>query len=272
MSKKHKRKKLTRRTADKYQLYLQSVQEPEVEVDFFHKVYRKRFGRRPLRLREDFCGTAAVCVEWVKSHKDRTAVGVDLDPEPLAWCREHFLPDLNDDQRDRITLREQDVRALDATKYDIVAAQNFSFFLFKTRPALREYFEYALGNLADDGLLIADMMGGSECHLEDRTEKRKKDGFTYLWEQKRFDPITHETQFAIHFKFPGGSKWKNAFEYDWRLWTMPEVRELLAEAGFSKADVYWEGADEDGEGDGDFRIRKHADADPAWIAYIVAQK
>jgi len=34
--------------------------------------------------------------------------------------------------------------------------------------------------------------------------------------------------------------------------------------------VYWEGVDEDGEGDGVFRRRSHGTADPAWIAYVVA--
>lgn len=267
-----KNHKLTRRNADKYKLYLASVQEPEVETAFFNKVYRKRFGCPPLSLREDFCGTAAICVDWVRSRADRIAVGVDLDPQPLAWCTEHLLPSLTAAQRARLKLLEQDVRTTGSQKFHIVSAQNFSFFLFKTRDSLREYFEYALSNLADQGLLVADMMGGSECMLEDRMDKRKKDGFTYLWEQKRFDPITHDTHFAIHFKFPDGSQWKDAFTYDWRLWTMPEVRELLREAGFSKVDVYWEGTDENNEGDGNFKIRKHVPADPAWIAYIVAQK
>jgi cyclopropane fatty-acyl-phospholipid synthase-like methyltransferase len=211
-------------------------------------------------------------VDWVKSRKDRIAVGVDLDHEPLQWCREHFIPKLKPQQQERLTLLEQDVRTSSGRKFDIIAAQNFSFFLFKTRDLLREYFEYVLGNLADDGLLIMDMMGGSECQLENHTEKRKKKGFVYYWEQLRFDPITHDAVFAIHFKFPDGSKWNNAFTYDWRLWGCPEVRELLLEAGFSKADVLWEGTDENNEGDSKFKVRKNVPADPSWIAYVVAQK
>jgi hypothetical protein len=267
-----KKHKLTRRNADKYDLYLKSVQEPEFEVEFFDKTFRKRFKRRPVTLREDFCGTAGVCVEWVKSRRDRAAIGVDLDPEPLQWCRDHFIPELDSDQRRRLTLLEQDVRSTSERRFDIVAAQNFSFFLFKTRQALREYFEYALSNLADEGLLVMDMMGGSECQLEDRTEKRRKKGFVYQWEHKRFDPITHCARYAIHFKFPDGSKWKNAFEYDWRLWTCPEVSELLTEAGFSRVDILWEGTDRHGEGNSRFKVRKNVPADPSWIAYVVAEK
>jgi hypothetical protein len=270
---KNKRKhKPTRKTADKYDLYQKAVQEPTFEVEFFDKQYHKRFGRKPVLLREDFCGTAQVCAEWVKSKKDRRAVGVDLDPEPLQWYRQNIEPTLKPDQAERVTLLETDVRTLAEEGADVLAAQNFSFFLFKTREALRDYFQYALDNLASEGMMVLDMMGGSEVMLEDHKDETKKEGFTYIWEQKRFDPTTHDAKFAIHFKFKDGTKWKNAFEYDWRIWTIPEVRELLVEAGFSKVDVLWEGTDEDGEGDSDFKIRKHVPADPAWIAYIIAEK
>jgi len=272
MAKERKKRKdrLTRKTADKYDLYLRSVQEPSVEVAFFNRVFKKQFGRRPTILREDFCGTAAVCCEWIRSRKDRIAVGVDLDPEPLQWSREHLIPKLKEHQRQRLTLLQEDVRQASPDKADVLAAQNFSFFLFRTREALREYFAYARANLADEGLMVLDMMGGSEVLLEEHEDKTKKDGFTYVWEQERFDPITHFTRFHIHFRFPDGSKMNKAFSYEWRLWMMPEVIELLNEAGFSQVDVYWEGVDEDGEGDGVFRVRRNAPADPAWIAYIVA--
>lgn len=270
---KNKRKhKLTCKTADKYDLYQKAVQEPTFEVEFFDKQYRKRFGRKPILLREDFCGTAQVCAEWVKSRKDRRAVGVDLDPEPLQWYREHIEPTLEPEQAERVTLLEDDVRTLADIGADVLAAQNFSFFLFKTREELRDYFQYALDNLAPEGMMVLDMMGGSEVMLEDHQDETKKKGFTYIWEQTRFDPTTHDAKFAIHFKFKDGSKWSNAFEYDWRLWTIPEVRELLLEAGFSKVDVLWEGTDKDGEGDSNFKVRRHVPADPAWIAYIIAEK
>jgi hypothetical protein len=80
-------------------------------------------------------------------------------------------------------------------------------------------------------------------------------------------------QCRIHFVFPDGSKMKDAFRYEWRLWSIPEIRELLVEAGFSKTVVYWEGTDEDSdEGDGDFQPTEIGDADAGWIAYISAEK
>jgi hypothetical protein len=65
---------------------------------------------------------------------------------------------------------------------------------------------------------------------------------------------------------------KKAFSYEWRLWSAPEIRELLLEAGFRKATVYWEGEDEDGDGNGEFTPDESGVADLAWIAYIVAEK
>ena len=80
-------------------------------------------------------------------------------------------------------------------------------------------------------------------------------------------------QFCIHFRFKDGSALSRAFQYDWRLWTLPEIRELLIEAGFERADVYWEGTDkETGEGTDVYRRREHAESDPAWIAYVVGVK
>jgi hypothetical protein len=84
--------------------------------------------------------------------------------------------------------------------------------------------------------------------------------------------VTGRAVCHIHFKFPDGSKIKRAFSYEWRLWTLPELREILEEAGFSNVAVYWEGEDEDGEGNGEFTETDTGDPDLAWVAYIVAEK
>ena len=66
---------------------------------------------------------------------------------------------------------------------------------------------------------------------------------------------------------------EKAFSYDWRLWTLPEIREILDEAGFTEVTIYWEGTDEEcNEGDGVVEPAETGDADPGWICYIVAQK
>jgi len=115
-----------------------------------------------------------------------------------------------------------------------------------------------------------DCFGGHEA-FEEMQEERKYDDFTYVWHQARYNPITGDYVCKIHFKFKDGSRLKNAFVYEWRLWTLPEIVEMLSEAGF-QASVYWEGTDEDGEGNGEFTLTDQGEADAGWIAYVVAQK
>ena len=90
-----------------------------------------------------------------------------------------------------------------------------------------------------------------------------------LYRVKSGDGIVSE---LFHFKFKDGSRLDKAFTYDWRFWTVPEITELLKEAGFSNSTVYWEETDEDGDETGEFVPATEGPADPSWIAYIVAQK
>ena len=106
-----------------------------------------------------------------------------------------------------------------------------------------------------------------EEEIEEETEHK---GFTYVWEQMPMDALSHEGIRYIHFRFPDGTEMKKAFTYDWRMWTLPELREILTEAGFSQVDVYWEGATEDGEGNGVFKKITKAPQEQSWIAYVVA--
>lgn len=261
------------RNADKYELYQASVQCPDADIDFFALAYKKAYRRKPLVLREDFCGTAAVSCAWVTSNKRRRAIGVDLDPEPLQWGEERNVSQLKPGAQQRVTLHRGDVRTVRTEPADVVAAQNFSFYIFRRREDVIAYFRAARNSLGDQGILVLDVFGGPEAISEDRREKRRVSGFTYVWDQRRFDPITHECTFHIHFRFPDGSKLKRAFTYEWRWWSIPEVREMLAEAGFRSSHVYWEGTDKHtGEGNGVFRRRRHAPGDPAWVSYVVGIK
>ena len=101
-------------------------------------------------------------------------------------------------------------------------------------------------------------------------EEREKEDFSYIWDQEKVCGITDEVLCHISFHFPDGSKMKKAFTYDWRRYGMRETQEILIDAGFSSVEVYWEGTDEDGEGDGEFTLQTEAENSEAWIAYLVA--
>lgn len=98
------------------------------------------------------------------------------------------------------------------------------------------------------------------------------EGYSYYWDQDCFDPITNEAQFYIHFKRRGEAKRQEVFSYDWRMWSIPELRDLLVEVGFSATYVYWEGSDKNGEGNGIFTRAERGEECEAWVAYIVAAK
>ena len=104
-------------------------------------------------------------------------------------------------------------------------------------------------------------------------EKRRVAGFTYIWDQHSYNPITGDALNYIHYRYPDGSEIRKAFTYDWRLWTLPELQELLREAGFAQVTAYWEGTDKKtGQGNDEFTPTVEGDADAGWIAYLVAGK
>jgi SAM-dependent methyltransferase len=277
------KKGYTAATADRHELYQLSVQNVESEIDFIDAEFRRLRGRDAVRLREDFCGTGNTACEWVRRRASNLAFGLDIDQPTLDWGVEHNLKSLKPAQRERVRLINRNVlEPGDAVGMDCVLAMNFSYWLFKTRDELRSYFKAVRASLADDGVFFLDHYGGSEA-MSEMVEKRaieagKGREFTYEWDQASYNPITGEMTCRIHFRFPDRTRMKNAFEYHWRLWTLPEIRELLAEAGFSKVTVYWEGDELDkkgeptGEGNGEFLPSEVGTADPAYISYIAAEK
>ena len=266
-----KRKPTMAETADIHELYEESVQNVEHEVEFLQKTFEDLRGRKAYLLREDFCGTASASCQWVRQGEEFQAIGVDIDPAVLEWGRVNRVGRLPAPDQARVRLVESDVLEVDTPAADMLVAFNFSYWTFKTRAKMLQYFRTAYNSLKDDGIFFVDLFGGPEAQ-EETKEKTKHKGFTYIWHQAEFHPVTHYMRTHIHFKFPDGSRIKRAFTYEWRLWTAPEIRELLLEAGFSSATVYWEGEDEDGEGNGEFSAEDKGEADLAWIAYIVAQK
>jgi SAM-dependent methyltransferase len=257
--------------ADRHDLYQKSVQDVGWEVGFLERIFHDLRGRAPLSMREDFCGTALAACEWVRRNPRHTAVGVDLDAEVLAWGREHNLARLTPEASKRIELLQQDVLKVRTQPVDMLLAFNFSYWIFKERATLKRYFRRARESLAEDGLFLLDAYGGSDAYLEMR-ERDDLGRFTYIWDQADYDPVSSHTTCHIHFAFPDGSRLSQAFTYHWRLWTLPELRELLLEAGFSAVSVYLEETDsETGEGTGEFALVERGEADPAWIAYLVAQ-
>lgn len=270
MGRRHKAAASMADSADRHVMYQEAVQDTEAELDFVEETYREIRGKALRTLREDFCGTANTACDFVQRKKSHLAYAVDIDSEVLDWGRKHNVSRLSKAEQKRLRLYEADVLKIKTPPAQAILAMNFSYYLFRTRDELRNYFRRARKALTDDGVLFLDCYGGYEAHMEIR-EPRDCDGFTYIWDQAQFNPINHHMTCHIHFKFPDGSKMKQAFTYHWRLWTLPELQEILTEAGFKNVQVYWEGTDEETEeGDGEYTPATVGDADPGWVTYITA--
>jgi len=256
---------------DRYALYQRAVQSPEVDCQFISDAYRDSRSKRPHDMREDFCGTFALCCEWVRRNRHNRAFGIDLDGEPLQYGREHNLAKLRTEPASRVHIQQGSVLTSRMPLVDVVVAMNFSYYIFKSRLILRRYFKRALQGLRHDGIFVLDCFGGKDCQ-EANQEYTSLGHFTYYWDQVRFDPVTNEALFYIHFKRRGEKRRERVFTYDWRMWTIPEIRETLLEAGFKRTFVYWEGTTRSGDGDGNFKRAEKGEECDGWIAYVVGEK
>jgi hypothetical protein len=264
---------------DRYALYEASVLSVDFDVDFVAKTFKKLRGRPAKTMREDFAGTAATAGEWVMRDKSHHAFAVDLDPEPFAWAQRHRIPVMRDAAK-RLTLVTADVRTVDLPPADLVMAFNFSFWIFKQRAELLRYFKSARRGLTKQGMMVLNTYGGPGATktLVERKRisgRRTIDGvaipaFHYVWDQESFNPVTNEIFCSIHFDLRGRPRMKRAFTYDWRAWSLPELRELILEAGFRDVQVWTDGWDDKtNEPDNKYKLRTYFENDEAWLAYVI---
>ncbi len=254
----------------KYRLYEKSVQDHLSDIDFINREYPKIKGGQALTLREDFCGTAALACAWAKQSAAHRAWGIDLDPEPIAYgMRKHYRR-MGDKARARMNYIQGNVLDDHPLKVDVTCAFNFSYFIFKERRQLLHYFRQVHRGLKKNGVFFLDIFGGTEC-LQALVEETEFSGHTYYWDCRAYNPLNNETDFAIHFKTKkDGVKYRNAFTYDWRHWSVREVTEALEEAGFASITTYWEGDDENGDGNGEYTPSKKEENCLSWVCYISA--
>jgi SAM-dependent methyltransferase len=267
---------------DKHTLYEAAVQNSDANLDFVLQAFKERKRPKPLTLCEDFCGTARMAAEWVNGNKNRRAFGIDLEPSVLQWARDHTLSVLPDSKRERIQLILGNVLEAKLDPVDVTLATNFSYFIFHDRETLRAYFSNVWHRTKKGGALVLDFYGGYASYQgihEARGISGRKTihgekipDFGYEWEQTSFNAVNHRIVNYIHFEFKNGQRMDRAFRYDWRLWTLPELQELLREAGFHDVDVYAHGWDKDGDSDDEYRKVTQFDNEESWLAHLVAWK
>ncbi|MEZ4703909.1 MAG: hypothetical protein R3A11_01700 [Bdellovibrionota bacterium] len=259
----------------KYELYEAAVQDPESEVQIIDQIYQENFDEQATVFREDFCSTFLNTCQWVREADDHRGIAIDLDPSPLEYGKKHHLSALTVDQQRRVHIHQANVLDVKTEKSDIISISNFSIGFLRSRAQLLQYFFKCYKDLQDEGMVVFDLLGGYEMSQEQEEERRVtlEDGYqlTYLWEHATFNPIDRDALFYIHFK-KGKQERRKVFHYHWRMWTIPEISDVLRDAGFDDVVVYWENDDEDGEGDGTFAKQSKVEDCAIWIVYVAGLK
>jgi SAM-dependent methyltransferase len=199
-------------------------------------------------LREDFCGTGGVCRAWVAlrgaGRRPFRAIGVDKDHEPLARLR--AVP--------RVRAVHADVMRC-ALKADIISATNFPIGYWHTRRELLAYLRASRLRLNRGGVFVCDTYGGATAFTPGTLTRDvwpqapalRGVRIRYTWQQREADPLTGLVEDALHFRADRGGEViyqeNDAFVYHWRLWSITELRDAMAQAGFRSSEVYAKIAD-----------------------------
>ncbi len=231
----------------KFELYQKSVQNAKKEAEFFRKVYRLIYNKVPETFREDFCGTGLLSCEWVKSNVMNSAVGLDFDKETLEWGRDNNINNLTSGA-DRIKLLEQNV--LDefdqSQKFDIICSLNYSHFLLQKRKEIFKYFSNMVQNLQTKGIFILDFYGGSHIFTDHKYQRSKSSSF-YEFSGKKMNILNNQSACSLNYKIKK-NKYKPMFSFNFRIYSIIELREALEEVGLNGFKLYIkeiEGDDED---------------------------
>lgn len=265
----------------KYRLYEDSVQDVDSEIEIINQRFFEITGKKPYLFREDFCGTGALACAWVKQSPRHQSWGVDLDPEPIEYGKRVHYQRLRGTQKNRVNYLQDDVLKVQTQPVDVVAALNFSYCIFKERKQLVQYFKRVRNSLSTktdssgrpSSIFLMDLLGGFE-NQSPSVNRQDFDQFTYLWKCERFNPITHDGFFSINYKMkdPKGKRkhLNQLFTYDWRVWSIPELKDILNEVGFKNVQVFWEEDDQEGGGTGTYQAASQAENCESWVSYIAA--
>ncbi|KAL2918206.1 hypothetical protein HK105_202133 [Polyrhizophydium stewartii] len=189
---------------------------------------------------EDFCGTAVLADAWAGMHATHEAFGIDIDPAVIAHARAQTLQHAHS-ARVHVSVGNvlEPTAAYGVPPVDLIAALNYGVFYHHRRADLVKYLRRCADALNHGGVLIVDCFGGARVSsVEGRLFKRRFSDFTYFFEQKPMDALSSIVHVHLHFRFDDGSWLKNAFTYEFRVYTIREIREAMLEAGFARTFVW----------------------------------
>lgn len=243
----------TSQSLDRFACYELCVQSPRHLTAFLHAV-ASRDGWEPTILREDFCGTAAVSRRWIEeahsvdeAHpwRARRAIAMDLDSAVIDRARQAAVPAAH------IRFLEGDCTAkgppAESDAADLIFVGNFSIGYFHARPTLVRYLKQCRARLeASKGVFACDIYGGPGSFalggIRRRHPSRGHETIHYIWQHEEANPqtamVTNSISFEIERDGEIVERLPRAFVYHWRLWSLPELRDAMSDAGLREVEVY----------------------------------
>lgn len=254
-------------------LYETCVQSPRHVVDLLRAIH----GHEPRRLGEDFAGSGAVSRAWVELSDEHQAWCVDRDATALDRCS----------ATPRVHTRVGDVLE-EGSHVDAIWVGNFSIGYHHDRASLLAYLRHTRSRLEPSGVFVCDTYGGESAYLMGEVHRYHPlpkhlapDGtgawrVRYTWEQRKADALTGMVTNALHFRIERAgvieAEHIDAFVYHWRLWSVPELRDAMADAGFVSTTVYGQLPDAvDDEGQPYIRPMEADDLDDNFIVCVAGR-
>ena len=219
------KERLTHHAKDSlFMRYEAAVQNVAFTLRFCEQHFKRKRGRTPLSLREDFAGSAQIAHAFAQ--RARRAVAVDHDESVLDYGKRHHAKGAG------AHVVVADVCTHLNETFDLVLAENFSWGVFHAQSELLRYFENARLSCNDEGALIFDVMAG-----HDLKKKWRREHDDWAFGERTYDPLTNVGTFVLELFDDDAKGLIDAFVYRWRLYDLAHLRELLLQAGFSEVEL-----------------------------------
>ncbi len=112
---------------------------------------------------------------------------------------------------------------------------NYSHFLLVKRFQLVKYFSNVITNLNSRGIFIIDLFGGSHIFEDHKYDKSCSD--VYQFTGSNINILNNISKCALNFK-EKKNKYRNLFNYNFRVYSIIELIEALEEVGFNYFKLY----------------------------------
>jgi len=116
------------------------------------------------------------------------------------------------------------------------------------------------------GVMVLEQYAGPEACMTGSDIIELDDDLIAIWEQESFNAVTHQGINYLHFRSADGQPVAKPFVYDFRIWSLPELSDLLYEAGFGQLQFFQMG----GEVTGNLEACSSAEIQDHWTVHIAA--